>query len=306
MIKSDYSRDLRSRSMRTSTLLQNWYVATHSQPPTDLGARIAYKVQHVAAQSLQPLMNKVAKINPRPVLVIGNQKSGTTAIAALLAKRAGVSVTLDIPPLWGPAVGCIRNHSLSFADIVRRNRWAFSRAVIKEPALTFIIEDVLRYFDAATPIFVLRDPRDNIRSILNRVSLPGDGSGPLAANQQVTDPGWADIIDGRSLAIAADSYVETLARRWKLSADSYLAHADRCILICYEDFERDKQAAIEKLAHDVRLSMINDIRNFVDIQFQPRGNRDVPWRDFFGSENLSLIEEICGETMIQFGYQPSS
>ena len=63
-------------------------------------------------------MNVFSKVNARPLFVLGNQKSGTTAIAALPAavgpKPTTVSTTQDWPrpevasPPWETATGWVR------------------------------------------------------------------------------------------------------------------------------------------------------------------------------------------------------
>ena len=55
------------------------------------------------------LKDRFATINETPIIVLGNQKSGTSAIAHLLADYGGLSRTIDIPPLWVPVVFKIMN-----------------------------------------------------------------------------------------------------------------------------------------------------------------------------------------------------
>ncbi|HEX6434492.1 MAG TPA: hypothetical protein VFZ87_09615, partial [Gemmatimonadales bacterium] len=43
----------------------------------------------------------ICKPNPDAVIGLGNQKSGTTAIAALLARHTNSTVTLDLPNIAG-------------------------------------------------------------------------------------------------------------------------------------------------------------------------------------------------------------
>lgn len=64
----------------------------------------------------------------------------------------------------------------------------------------------------------------------------------------------------------------------------------------------DKVGAIRNLAKQVGLNPINDITEYLNIQYQPRGNREISWQDFFGEANIHSIETICREQMDYFGY----
>jgi hypothetical protein len=115
-------------------------------------------------------MNVVTRVNPRPIFVLGNQKSGTTAIAALFARLSGQTVTLDLfREVWWPTYQGIPSGDVSFDAFVARNRWGFSRDIVKEPNLTLFPDALAERFPEARTIFVVRDPRDNIRSLLNRL-----------------------------------------------------------------------------------------------------------------------------------------
>lgn len=73
-----------------------------------------------------------ARVNPSPIIVLGNQESGTSTIAVLLAKATRASVTLDFP-CWSYREA-YRGTEL-IQTFVDKNRIAFSRDIVKEPAL---------------------------------------------------------------------------------------------------------------------------------------------------------------------------
>ena len=50
------------------------------------------------------------------------------------------------------------------------------------------------------------------------------------------------------------------------------------------------------------LPIKNDISNYLNIQYQPKGNSEVNLQDFFGEENYSIIETVCKENMKRLGY----
>ena len=74
------------------------------------------------------------------------------------------------------------------------------------------------------------------------------------------------------------------------------------ILAKYEDFLVDKCRFIATLAKQLEIPEKCDISDKVNIQYLPRGNHSVSWKDFYGMENLMLIEQICGIRMKEFGY----
>lgn len=249
----------------------------------------------------QYLRDVFATVAAEPVIVLGNQKSGTSAIAHLLADAGGLSKTIDIPALWPPAGAEILRGHARFADVVRRHKSSFAAGVIKEPWMTFFAEQVIERFPRAAYVFVVRDPRDNIRSFLNRRSIPGnrdrlpDGSLPAQWRQVAFDP---ELWGGEG-----ENYIGVLAHRWNKAARAYLDHRDRMVLAKYEEFEADKVGFIRQLAEAVGVTPSHDISARVDTPYQRPGNRDVTWDDFFGEANRRRIEAICAPGMTSFGYR---
>lgn len=250
------------------------------------------------------LLNRFATVNEAPVLVLGNQKCGTTPIAALLAQAVGSSVTLDIRGIYEPVQTRLHRGELTFDSFVADNRLDFSREIVKEPNLTFLYEELSARFPASSMVFINRDPRTNIKSILNRLSLPGDIHELNEALLREVSPEWRLALDGSWLGLEGGNYIEMLAARWNLAADTYLENAADMPLVLYEDFFRNKVGEIYRLAERLGLRPINDISGSVDRQYQPRGDKSITVEDFFGTENLSSIERICGERMREFGYTP--
>lgn len=245
--------------------------------------------------------NRFATINESPIIVIGNQKAGTSAIAHLLADFGGLSKTIDIPPLWGPEVFKIMRGQIDFARIVRRHRFYFSTKLIKEPNMTFFTNQVIKTFPKAKYLFIIRDPRDNIRSMLNRMNIPGHLSElPFSV---ISSDMRKMMLDASTWGgDETENYIGALAHKWNNAFDNYLLYQDRIILVKYEDFLVDKYSVIEKLAKQLGISKKIDITDKLDVQYQPHGNRSVSLENFFGMENLMRIERICGSRMKEFGY----
>jgi len=278
-----------------------WHAFAGTSPGVRLGVK--RRARRLVYGFLNAFKNRYAEVEDKPVIVLGNQKSGTSAIAHLLADCGGVSKTIDIPPLWPPVGIEIMRRETDFASVVRHHRAQFSTKVIKEPMMTFFVDQVLGVFPEGTYLFVVRDPRDNIRSLLNRRQIPGDLAEiepdlvpALPPHNVVVDPAvWGGV---------GENYVGVLAHRWNRAVDSYLRHADRFHLAKYEDFGQDKVGFIEDLAGQVGIAPAKDVSDRVDTQFQPPGEHDTPWEQFFGRENLAHIERICRGRMAILGYAP--
>ncbi len=248
--------------------------------------------------------NRFAVVNENPIIVLGNQKSGTSAIAHLLADYGELSRTIDIPPLWVPVVFKIMNGEIDFQDMVKRHRLYFSTELIKEPNMTFFTNRVLTAFPQARYVFIVRDPRDNIRSLLNRMKIPGNlaeinerafTTAPLNRFRMTLD---ASAWGGDK----TENYIGALAHKWNKAVDNYLPYRDRMILVKYEDFLADKYGLIAKIAQQLHISEKANIRDKLDVQYQPAGDRNVSREAFFGVGNLTRIERICSSRMKVFGY----
>jgi hypothetical protein len=253
--------------------------------------------------------NRTARSNPAPVFVLGNQKSGTTAIAALFAEATGKSITHDF--LFHLPEEELRGLLFSPATLptfVRAHRVPFSRAIIKDNSLTFLRSELMELFPAARFFFILRDPRDNIRSILNRLRIPGDlpilGEGDRA--EADSNPLWSWLVDGVWPAVSGRNHIEKMARRWNRALDVYQNDPQGVPILRYEDFCEDKVGTIGKLAQSMGFAVVHEIGGLAGRQFQPAGDNSMSWRAFFGEDNLSSIEEICADGMSRFGYKFAS
>lgn len=247
-----------------------------------------------------------ARVNPSPIIVLGNQKSGTSAIAALLAEMTNLSVTLDLrKEIAKPTYDRVKTGELSFAEFVNINKLDFCQEIVKEPNLTLFYQEMNEYFTNPKYVFVIRDPRENIRSILNRLNIPGNLTELESEyREEITKyPAWNLVLDGSWLGIEGNNYIERLALRWNFTADVFLENKDKMELIYYEDFVKDKIGVIAGIAEKLRLPQANDIADKVDIQFQPKGNRHVKGADFFGKDNLERINQICEKKMRIFKYK---
>lgn len=254
--------------------------------------------------------HRTAEVCANPVLLGGLQKSGTTAIATLLSIATGLRYSND--PLWqahraNPRAFLFTDlleNRLSLAAFIRSHRAYFAAEIIKDPDFALMFDALTAQFPASPLVFIVRDPRQNIRSILNRLQLPGDlaelDRGQRRALRQ--DKSWDAILQGRGLGITEGNYIERLAQRWNAVADRYLQRRERVHLLRYEDFVANKVACIAALAGTLDLPIVADITGDQDRQYQPRGDRTAQPDRFFGAHNLALIETTCAANMAKFGY----
>ncbi|WP_273208559.1 sulfotransferase family protein [Marinobacter subterrani] len=240
------------------------------------------------------------------VIVAGMPKSGTTAIASLLAKAANMKVCSDpFHQLDSKGVGfrdALFSGGLSLESLWRQHRRVFAGAVVKDPNFPLFMGELKQFLPNAQFVFIVREPRDNIRSILNRLSIPGNPTDGNSLLNNVTGT-WGRVLSGTAPDMPGRDYLEKMAWRWRISAERYLENQEGVHLIRYEDFRVDKQAQIEKLAGELGLDCLKDISPFVDIQFQPKGKKPSSLQDFFGKENLKRIDEIVGPVLKRFGYE---
>ncbi|MEO0132731.1 MAG: sulfotransferase [candidate division WOR-3 bacterium] len=245
-----------------------------------------------------------AKINPKPIIILGNQKSGTSAIAMLLASLTNKSVHIDLMRSNEQNIYVkLKQKRAKFEDFIKFNRLEFSKDIIKEPNLTLFYDELIEYFPLARLVLVVRDPRSNIRSILDRYKIPGNLEQMTPEHYENLVRSWPSVFDASWLGFRGENYIEMLAGRWNYMADVFFLHAERIILVKYEDFLKDKIGVIYRLAEELGLEKINDISEQINIQYQPAGkNRNLKYIDFFGERNLERIERICGERMKKLEY----
>jgi hypothetical protein len=242
----------------------------------------------------------VATPHSAPAFVFGNQKSGTTAIAGLLAVATARRATLDFAGATEPFIGRLLRGETDLAEFVRHNAWAFSADIVKEPSLTFVAPALMDHFGVSRAVFVIRDPRDNIRSILDRLKLPGDlpafEPDRLKANRT-----WRSLLAGHDLGLPQDHYVATLARRWLRAVEVFDGARERFEFIRYRDFKKDRATSIARLARSLKLDPRHDISSRAEHAFQRKGTARVA-AEFFGKDNLARIDDICGPAAATLGF----
>lgn len=247
-----------------------------------------------------------ARVHPAPTFLLGNQKSGTSVVAALVGAASGLDVTIDLlREVWGPTFHRIPSGEVTFEQYLRRNRHDFARPIIKEPNLTLFYEPLRERFPDSRFGIVVRDPRDNVRSLLQSIDIPGDLDALDPSYLEPLNPGWLLVLDARWRGIEGEHYIDQLAHRWNYCADVYLDRPDDFALCHYEDFLADKEGEIARFTRALGLEVRHPLGDRVDVQYQSKGTRGVSALDYFGERNLARIEDICGERMARLGYARS-
>jgi len=247
------------------------------------------------------LQNSFARLAKNPIFVLGLHKSGTSAITGLLAKRVAKKATIDVQNISSSSVLFEDPRREDFlSKYVRANAVDFSRGIIKECALTPFTTELLDLYPKSPCVFIIRDPRSTIRSILSRLDILGTADHVETAS--IEPKAWRYVLDNSWLGIPARNHIESLSKRWLFSFDKYLENKDRFILVRYEDFIASKASFIDKLAKELNLECVADISDSLDFQFQPKARGPEDYLEYFGSRNLETIQDICRAQLIALNY----
>ncbi len=230
-------------------------------------------------------------------IVFGNQKSGTSAIAQLLATGCGLTSKIDVPALWYPNICALVRKQTTLEKVIASHPRQFSFQLVKEPNFSFLCSQLKECFPDARILFVIRDPRTNIKSILDRLRIdPGQPFDIHAVNQF-----WQHVFDNDLWHFEHADCISMLAHRWKLVAQNARALGDLDV-VRYEDFLIDKPGTFATLAGQFGLTPLDNVQLDFDRQYQPKGNHRVSVEELLGPTAITRINEICASEMEHFGY----
>tara|TARA_E500000331_G_C17273023_1_gene720274 strand:+ start:19268 stop:20035 length:768 start_codon:yes stop_codon:yes gene_type:complete len=253
---------------------------------------------------MRKILSYFSESNPKPLFILGNPKSGTTIIAKLLSKATKQSLTSDIKSITKYSPLLLEFELMNIKDFIQEHAYEFSKDIIKEPSLSFFTDDLLGLYLDSKFVWIVRNPFQNIRSILNRLKIPGNLQ-KINFEDYVElkkTPAWKLNLQSKMFGYKSKNYIEALAFRWNHAFNIYMQNEERIVLVKYEDFLIDKKSFIEKLALEIGFSIKDDISSHVNIQYQPKGNSNIDLKAFFGEKNYLIIETICKENMRKLGY----
>ncbi len=236
-----------------------------------------------------------------PILVLGNQKTGSSAIAGLLAARTGSSMATDLSEAWTREFE-FANDRTKLVSFIDANRYYFRRTIVKENSLTLAASTLFAVIPNACGVFVVRHPVQNIRSILDRLDWPGDPR-PIESLPDVPRT-WQQVINVKPWGTEAADHISALAHRWRLTTEAVIRNRARGEVVRYEDFNDDKLGTIDHVANQLGLPNRLPVGHLLEHPFQPRGTRrGYKIDDVFSEEAVATIERICSDGMADLGYE---
>ena len=253
-----------------------------------------------------PYYHSIRKIENYPkIIVLGNQKSGSSAIANLIAEYSDISRTIDIPEFIQYQSKIIKGEK-NFSSFIKKYPYRFSKYLLKDNHFSFYINDVEQCFPDSYILFVMRHPLDNIRSILDRVNMSGtDIIQSFNYIENKIEPNWKPILSNEFLPQISNKLLlyEGLAIRWKVAAQLYLKSKNKAQLVKYEEFDKNKMKTIQNICNLLNLKEKRDITPKLDYNFQQKGkNRNKNIIEFFDKEIIEKVEALCEEEMRELGY----
>ncbi|MEP2448768.1 MAG: hypothetical protein ABJI69_16160 [Balneola sp.] len=242
---------------------------------------------------LKRLRNIFHTPNKQATLLFGLNKSGTTVTINLIAARAGLTFTDDFPYHLGD-FDKVLNKQVTLEDYVNLHSYEFSKDLIRFPDQPEAVDMARKYFDKKKYLLTVRNPVDNIRSILGRLKIPGDLNF-LDLNTLELHPNWIKMLGQK------EHYIESIATCWFNTYNSFYPFDSECILFKYEDFLSNKIDYIDLKVNELGFERVNSIQDIINVQYQPKGP-SVNSTDFFSKKNLERIYTITGDLMTKYGY----
>ncbi|MFW5983542.1 MAG: sulfotransferase family protein [bacterium] len=227
------------------------------------------------------------------LLIVGSERSGTSAITTLLSIAADKKA-LDDPVYTWYLTPYIRMQRKVFSF---RLFWDLNKySIIKMPGFAIILfylkKMIIREFKV---VYIVRDPRDNVCSVIERLN---NGINGLYLNIHY-------------LGGEFDNFEETIAFKWNMYINEGLKfqkrYPKRIMFIKYEDFVNDKTGTIKRIGDFSKLKTdIQKIETLVDNQYRKAWSNKIGGKERYkkelSEEQINRIENICGENMRKFGY----
>lgn len=258
---------------------------------------------------MRSALNNFSRVNEEIIFICGHQRSGTTAVAKLLAIYGDLSLSDDPRWAWLSRGGLAREIYLGEEDVdsvIERNRHEFGKDVMKSPGATPLMPRLKEHMPRSKFVYIVRDPRDNICAMVERLNKYKSTQVHLDKSMfDKRDPAY-QWLENAWLGFSEDDAVVELGTRWKRFVQ-ISQEVDGVLYETYEGFVADKVGFIGRLASSLGVSKRRDILPYVDIQFKKKGKSAKirgkdRWKDELEPENHDKIVSICGEEMARFGY----
>lgn len=227
------------------------------------------------------------------VCVIGCERSGTSAVSRLLSVGSGYSLLDDPPESWySYPVIYWQGHGLSLKLWWKLRKYH----IVKVPGFATILPYLKkRFVGNFTALYCIRDPRDVVASVLER--LEQGGYSPL-----FTDVTW--------LGIQVADRVEAISWRWRKYLECalhYRRRGGKVVFIKYEDFCHDRLGALLKCAERLNISFHSSkVRPLLETQFGKNWDKTIRgagrWQNDLDEFDVQKTTGICGDLMRAWDY----
>lgn len=259
-----------------------------------MGIKPKMYLRKIAGKSYRKIKNVIYKPNPNAILLFGLNKSGTSATINLIAHSANISILDDFPYKLGDWDDVVYGKE-NFIKYLNKHGYAFSKDLIRFPMNQQAIDFASSYFLMNKYIVTIRNPIDNIKSILSRLKLPGDLES-LDVSKLNYHSNWIKMLNRKP------HYIDSLIDCWNEAYSiNEIINCPNAVIFKYEDFIDDKETYISQKVHELDLKPKNSIKEFVNVQYQPKGTGQNNL-EFFGERNLSKIVNQTKPIAKNFGY----
>lgn len=255
--------------------------------------RPAYRALRRWAQNLP------ARVNRDLILVAAHPRSGSTAVATLLARHTGLRAFTETGPWTREFDAAVYTGQVHFSRVLHKYRYEFSHDLMSAADATCILPQMKAALPGMRTVYVVRDPRDTICSLVERINNYD------LSTFEVRDPRfrWLDV---DWLIHDESNPHRKLARRWCLFLDIATSIED-VFYFRYEDFCSDKPRCISHIADRLGLRHAVSTVEGWDEQYSKHDRRPIHgpgrWRKMMPAPIARDVEAICRSYMERFGYR---
>jgi hypothetical protein len=266
----------------------------------------------------------------RPIFIIGAPRSGTSMLYAILRASSGLAHWQgEAHEVWEadhhPALTGWSSNVLGEADAtdevsarIRREFFLVTgsrrRLIDKTPRNSVRVAFINAVFPDARFVFLQRDGRDNVNSLINAWRTPRFRTYELPEPHAIAgaDPRWWKFVLYPGWERDRSGPLEVVcAKQWKLSNDSALGalhalEADRWTTVRYEDLADDPEEEVGRVMGFLRLPYEAEVRRRARAaRTTPINVVTPPEREKWRRENpkeIAAILPLIRSTMEELGY----
>jgi hypothetical protein len=266
----------------------------------------------------------------RPIFIIGAPRSGTSMLYAILRRSSALTHwpgeahevwEADFHPAlhgWGSNALHVDDAAGPEGERIKRSFLLVTggrkRLIDKTPRNALRVPFIDTLFPDARYVFLVRDGRDNINSLINAWRTPRYRTYRLPEPHRIPGvdpewwkftlyPGWRDDIDGPLEVVCA--------QQWKWSYDAagegLAGVGERSIEVRYETFVEDPVAGTEAIASFLDIAFEDEVvAKAAEARSKPVNVVTPPERGKWKRENPMEIERILPliePTMERLGYE---